>query len=175
MVETASLSLGWGSLTPSPLAPFYRAAALVTWVNVLGIRTAAILQSIVTVLIVISGVLLISGAALFGDFENAKPLIATPATGILSVLIMVPALLVGFDVIPQSAEEIDLPPNRIGKLLVISVGCAVAWYVLIAFAVGLGLNAEQQASTTMATSGTQAQAPNPIFVVNIVGNTMKGE
>ena len=60
-------------------------------------------------LIVISGVLLISGAALFGDFENAKPLIATPATGILSVLIMVPALLVGFDVIPQSAEEIDLP------------------------------------------------------------------
>ena len=128
------------------------AAALVTWVNVLGIRTAAILQSIVTVLIVISGVLLISGAALFGDFENAKPLIATPATGILSVLIMVPALLVGFDVIPQSAEEIDLPPNRIGKLLVISVGCAVAWYVLIAFAVGLGLNAEQQASTTMATA-----------------------
>ena len=50
-------------------------------------------------LIVISGMLLISGAALFGDFENAKPLIATPATGILSVLIMVPALLVGFDVI----------------------------------------------------------------------------
>ena len=46
------------------------AAALVTWVNILGIRTAAILQSIVTVLIVISGVLLISGAALFGDFEN---------------------------------------------------------------------------------------------------------
>ena len=128
------------------------AAALVTWVNVLGIRTAAILQSIVTVLIVISGVLLISGAALFGDFENAKPLIATPATGILSVLIMVPALLVGFDVIPQSAEEIDLPPNRIGKLLVISVGCAVAWYVLSAFAVGLGLTAEQLASTTMATA-----------------------
>jgi amino acid transporter len=128
------------------------AAALVTWVNILGIRTAAILQSIVTVLIVISGVLLISGAALFGDFENAKPLLATPATGIISVLIMVPALLVGFDVIPQSAEEIDLPPNTIGKLLVISVACAVAWYVLIAFAVGLALTSEQQATSTMATA-----------------------
>ena len=65
---------------------------------------------------------------------------------------MVSALLVGFDVIPQSAEEIDLPPNKIGRLLVISVACAVAWYVLIAFAVGLGLTAEQQASSTMATA-----------------------
>jgi hypothetical protein len=37
------------------------------------------------------------------------------------------------------------------------------------------LHKVQVASTTMATSGTQAQAPNPIFVVNIVGNTMKGE
>jgi amino acid transporter len=128
------------------------AAVLVTWVNILGIRTAAILQSIVTVLIVISGVLLISGAALFGDFENAKPLLATPATGIISVLIMVPALLVGFDVIPQSAEEIDLPANKIGRLLVISVACAVAWYVLIAFAVGLGLTWQQQATSTMATA-----------------------
>jgi APA family basic amino acid/polyamine antiporter len=128
------------------------AAALVTWVNILGIRTVAILQSIVTVLIVISGVLLISGAALFGEFENAKPLLATPATGIISVLIMVPALLVGFDVIPQSAEEIDLPANKIGRLLVISVACAVAWYVLIAFAVGLGLTSQQQATSTMATA-----------------------
>ena len=128
------------------------AAALVTWVNMLGIRTAAILQSIVTVLIVISGVLLISGAALFGEFENAKPLLATPATGIISVLIMVPALLVGFDVIPQSAEEIDLPANKIGRLLVISVACAAAWYVLIAFAVGLGLTSQQQATSTMATA-----------------------
>ncbi len=128
------------------------AAALVTWVNILGIRTAAMLQSAVTVLIVISGVLLISGAALFGDFENAKPLLTTPATGIISVLIMVPALLVGFDVIPQSAEEIDLPANKIGGLLVISVACAVAWYVLIASAVGLGLTSQQQATSTMATA-----------------------
>jgi amino acid transporter len=65
---------------------------------------------------------------------------------------MVPALLVGFDVIPQSAEEIDLPPNQIGRLLVISVACAVGWYVLIAFAVGLGLTSEQQASSEMATA-----------------------
>lgn len=127
-------------------------AALITWINMLGIRTAATMQTVVTGLIVVSGLLLISGAALFGDVDNAKPLIATPATGIIAVLIMVPALLVGFDVIPQSAEEIDLTPNKIGRLLVISVACAVAWYVLIAFAVGLGLTPQQQVSSSMATA-----------------------
>lgn len=128
------------------------AAAAVAWINVLGIRTAAFMQTLVTGLIILSGALLISGAAAFGNLENTQPLIATPATGILAVLIMVPALLVGFDVIPQSAEEIDLPPNKIGRLLVISVACAVGWYVLIAFAVGLGLTSEQQASSEMATA-----------------------
>ena len=128
------------------------AAAAVAWINVLGIRTAAFMQMLVTGLIILSGALLISGAAAFGNLENTQPLIATPATGILAVLIMVPALLVGFDVIPQSAEEIDMPPNKIGRLLVISVACAVGWYVLIAFAVGLGLTSEQQASSEMATA-----------------------
>lgn len=128
------------------------AAAAVAWINVLGIRTAAFMQMLVTGLIILSGALLISGAAAFGNLENTQPLIATPATGILAVLIMVPALLVGFDVIPQSAEEIDLPPNKIGRLLVISVAFAVGWYVLIAFAVGLGLTSEQQASSEMATA-----------------------
>lgn len=128
------------------------AAAAVAWINVLGIRTAAFMQMLVTGLIILSGALLISGAAAFGNLENTRPLVATPATGILAVLIMVPALLVGFDVIPQSAEEIDLPPNKIGRLLVISVACAVGWYVLIAFAVGLGLTSEQQTSSEMATA-----------------------
>ena len=128
------------------------AAAAVAWINVLGIRTAAFMQMLVTGLIILSGALLISGAVTFGNLENTQPLIATPATGILAVLIMVPALLVGFDVIPQSAEEIDLPPNKIGRLLVISVACAVGWYVFIAFAVGLGLTSEQQASSEMATA-----------------------
>jgi APA family basic amino acid/polyamine antiporter len=128
------------------------ATALVTWVNYLGIRTAAILQAVVTGLIVITGVLLISGAIAFGEASNAQPWIATPVSGILIVLIMVPSMLIGFDVIPQSAEEIDLPPNKIGRLLIFSVACAVAWYIAIAMAVGFGLNADALATTKMATA-----------------------
>ena len=130
------------------------AAAVVTWVNYLGIRTAALTQTIVTGLIICAGLPLFSGAAFNGQVANAEPWLATPASGVLAVLIMVPAMLVGFDVIPQSAEEIDLPPQQVGKLLVISVFCAVAWYVLITLSVGLGLTAQQQADSTMATAAT---------------------
>ncbi len=125
---------------------------LVTWVNYVGIRTAAFVQTLVTALILGAGVLLLTGAAFNGEVANAEPWIATPATGILAVLIMVPAMLVGFDVIPQSAEEIDLPANRIGRLLVISVFCAVARYIFITFAVGLGIPAANLANQQMATA-----------------------
>ena len=126
-------------------------AIIVTWVNVLGIKTAARLQSAAIGLIFFSGVLLVTGAIAFGEAGNAEPWIASPVTGILSVLIMVPAMLVGFDVIPQSAEEIDLEPARIGRLLVISVFMAVAWYACISFAVALGLNSTELAASSMAT------------------------
>jgi len=127
-------------------------AIVMTWINVLGIRTAVRVQSIVTLAILVSGVLLISGAISFGSADNLAPLLPNGSTGLLAVLIMVPAMLVGFDVIPQSAEEIDLPPRRIGVLLVISVLLAVAWYVAISMSVAAGLNAESLAASEMATA-----------------------
>ncbi|MEM7076984.1 MAG: amino acid permease [Pseudomonadota bacterium] len=123
----------------------------VCYANYRGIRTAARFQTFVTALIIGSGILLVTGAVSFGSPANAEPWIAQPASGILAVLIMVPALLVGFDVIPQSAEEIDLPPNRIGKVLVFSVFCAVLWYVLITGAVGMALTPEALSTAQMAT------------------------
>jgi amino acid transporter len=69
---------------------------------------------------------------------------------------MVPALLVGFDVIPQSAEEINLPPARIGLLLVVSVALAVLWYGLISFSVALSMPRDDIAASGMATGDAAA-------------------
>ncbi|MGA0840741.1 MAG: APC family permease [Pseudomonadales bacterium] len=132
-------------------------AALMTVINLLGIRTAARVQLAGTVLILFAALLLVSGAIVFGEPARAEPWIAVPASGILTVLIMVPTLLVGFDVVPQSAEEIDLPPRRIGQLIVFSVLLAVAFYGLVSFSVALAIGGHEIAPGQLA-SGDAATA-----------------
>jgi len=46
-------------------------------------------------------------------------------------------MFVGFDVIPQAAQEIHLPARSIGRVLLGSIAMALAWYVLIILAVAL--------------------------------------
>ena len=132
-------------------------AIVMTVVNYVGIRTAAVVQNIVTGMIVAAGVFLIAGAATSGGIDTARPFIAEPAVGILTVLIMVPAMLVGFDVLPQSAEEVDLPPRRIGVLLVFSVGLAVLWYAAVSFAVASAIPNTELGDANMATADAAAR------------------
>ena len=127
-------------------------AVAMTVVNYVGIRTASVVQNVVTVAIVAAGGVLFVGAFAEGSIDNARPFIATPAVGVLSVVVMVPALLVGFDVIPQSAEEINLPPRRIGVLLACSVGLAVLWYGAISFAVASAIPNADLGGADMATA-----------------------
>lgn len=97
------------------------AAVVMTTINVIGIKTAARVQMLVTALILVAGLALIGGAAMSGDMANTAPLLQNGYKGVLGVLVIVPTMMVGFDVIPQSAEEIDLPFRDIGKLLVFSI------------------------------------------------------
>ena len=128
------------------------AALVMTWINVIGIRAAALVQSVITATVLGAGILLLFGAVNFGNVANTEPPIAIPATGILTVLIMVPAMMVGFDVLPQSAEEINLPPRRIGWLLVLSLLMAVLWYGAVSFAVSMALDPTALESSSMATA-----------------------
>ena len=128
------------------------AALVMTWINVIGIRAAALVQTVITATVLGAGILLLVGAVSFGSLTNTEPPIAIPATGILTVLIMVPAMMVGFDVLPQSAEEINLPPRRIGWLLVLSLLMAVLWYGAVSFAVSMALDPSALESTSMATA-----------------------
>ena len=53
---------------------------------------------------------------------------------------MTPFLYVGFDVIPQLAEEIDVPFRTIGRIIVLSILMACGWYGLVQWTVGLSLD-----------------------------------
>lgn len=115
-------------------------AVLMTMLNIRGVRMAAIIQSVVVLAILLVGVLFVSGALFNGDFANMQPLVKDGLSGITLVLVMVPFMFVGFDTIPQAAEEIDLPFKDIGTVLMVSVAMAIVWYSLIVLGVGLVLD-----------------------------------
>jgi amino acid transporter len=123
------------------------AAIAITAINIFGIRTAAKLQVLATGMILLVGLLLLGGSLVNGETANLEPLFDNGSRGLLGVLIMVPFMFVGFDVIPQSAEEIDIPFPEIGKLLMLSIVMAVIWYIAMIWGVSAGLSdAGRQAS-----------------------------
>ncbi|MCX2980258.1 amino acid permease [Halieaceae bacterium IMCC14734] len=134
------------------------AAVLVTVVNIRGIALTALVQSVASVVILLIGLSLVMGTLENGSTTNMQPLFRDGIGGVFSVLILVPMMFIGFDVIPQSAEEIDLPPAQIGKLLVLSVMMALAWYALMILGVGMNLSPEQRELSTMATADANAAA-----------------
>ena len=144
------------------------ASIIMAGINFVGIRFAAFVQTLMTFLIMLVGLSFISGAALFEFSGTSAPLFTKGAVGILGVLVMVPALMVGFDVIPQSAEEIDLPPALIGKLLVFSVSLAAAWYIAVSLAVGSSLNTDEIANSGAATADAMAN----VWDSQMMGNLM---
>jgi basic amino acid/polyamine antiporter, APA family len=127
-------------------------AVAITALNYFGIRPASIFQLIAVLFLFGVGALLLFGTFIGGSAENFRPLFAGGLAGILSVVIMTPFLFVGFDVIPQSAEEINLPYRQIGLLLIVSVLLATAWYVLIIVGVGAGLSQSALANSELATA-----------------------
>lgn len=55
---------------------------------------------------------------------------------IIGVAALSPFYFIGFDVIPQAAEEINVPAKKIGSILILSVVLAVVFYALVIVAVG---------------------------------------
>lgn len=122
-------------------------------INYVGIRTAALVQKVVTLLILTVGVMFISGALFEGEWATMAPVFSTSngvVGGIMLVLIMVPFMFVGFDVIPQAAEEINLPSREIGRVLMASVIIAVFWYALIILGTSMMLNTEALGASSLA-------------------------
>lgn len=119
--------------------------------NILGIKAASIFQTILTIVIAAVGIILVVASAINGSPENLEgQMIVGEGFGsvknILSVAVVAPFFLFGFDVIPQVAEEINIPLKKIAKVLLLSIICAVVFYGLVVFAVGYALNSKEIAA-----------------------------
>lgn len=144
------------------------AAIVMTYLNYRGVRPAAVFQSIAVGFLLLVGLALILGSFVGGSTENMQPLFTGGAAGMIGVLVAVPFLFVGFDVIPQSAEEINLPFRKIGVMLLVSVGLAVAWYVMIVLTVGSSLTGAELGKSDLAAADGMAA----LWGSNLMGNVL---
>ena len=119
---------------------------LITYINIRGAKTAAILQTVLTVIIGGAGILLIVASVVTGDTSNLDGQLflgkdtMTSFKAVIAVAVTTPFFFIGFDVIPQAAEEINVPLKKIGKMMLLSIVMAVTFYALIILAVGYVLN-----------------------------------
>jgi len=140
-------------------------------INYVGVRTAALVQKVVTLLILAVGVMFITGALFEGSSASLTPLFNTEEGvlgGITMVLIMVPFLFVGFDVIPQAAEEIDLPFREIGRVLMLSVVLAVFWYAFIVLGTALMLPKAELENSSLAVPDAMGAVFNTPWAANLM-------
>lgn len=131
---------------------------LVAWVNYRGIKLTSFVMITFILILLASGVLLLTGSTISGNFNNMEPLFGKGIGGLLSIIIMTPFFFVGFDVIPQASEEINLPKKRIGQLLIVSVIMAVIWYIAIIFGVSIVLNQGEIAASNLVTADAMGEA-----------------
>ncbi|MFC3039547.1 APC family permease [Virgibacillus xinjiangensis] len=128
------------------------------WINYRGIKLSTAITFILTLLILMAGALLITGSTAAGNTQNMQPFFENGMAGLMAVVIMTPFMFVGFDVIPQAAEEIDLPKKRIGQLLVFSVVLAIIWYIAVIFGVSRVMGTTALGESELVTADAMAAA-----------------
>lgn len=151
---------------------------LITYINIKGVKTAAILQKILTIIIAAVGMVLIIASIINGDSSNLDGQLFMGSEidkilgNVLSIAMVAPFFLFGFDVIPQAAEEINIPLKKLGKLIVLSIALAVAFYGIVVFAVGYGMNQIELAMSLHGSGLVTADAMAKLFHSKIMAKIL---
>lgn len=149
----------------------------ITVINILGIKAASVFQKILTVTIAAVGVILVVASAVNGDAANLDgQIMIGEGTGaiknVLSVAVVAPFFLFGFDVIPQVAEEINIPLKKISRVLLLSIICAVAFYGLVVFAVGYALDSGEISEAMQGSGLVTATAMEKVFNSTVMAKVL---
>ena len=139
-------------------------ALLIGILNWRGASISARVQWTATAGLLAVGAALFVAAAASGDVANLEPRFLG-WSGVLNVLTVTPFLFVGFDVIPQAAEEIRIERRQIGAVILFSIALAAVWYSLVQLSVGVGLPLAEHA---------RAELPTAAAASRLVGSPMAG-
>jgi len=108
------------------------------YVNIKGVKSAGNMQLILCGLLVSAVVLILVGTFVTGNFhmENLTPAMGyndvSLISGIIVVVAMAPWLFVGFDCIPQAAEEYNFPANKTFMLIFSAIAIGAFIYAALA-------------------------------------------
>ena len=153
-------------------------AFVIMMINIAGVKMAAGFQTILTTIIAVVAIVLVIVCVHSGDPSNFTGQLfqtgnGTVVNSIFKVTCMTPFLFMGFDIIPQAAEEIKVPYKRIGRIMVMSITIGVAWYMMIVFAVcymmsGDEISAEMATQTSLVTAKAMQLATNTDIMAYVV-------
>lgn len=138
-----------------------------TYLNYVGIRPAAQFQVIMTAVIAFAGLVLISGAVVGGE-PSPDPSFTAGTAGIFAVVLMTPFMFVGFDVIPQSAEEADVSARSLGLLILASVILAALFYMAVIWGASRALSGAELVESPL----PAAEAMAVLFDSTAIGQLM---
>lgn len=147
---------------------------LITYINFRGMQGSAKLQTWLTFVFLGCVLVFITAAFISGDFKNLSPAFTYSKTsnmaGILAVLVTVPFWFVGFDTIPQSAEEADtsISHRKLGILIVASIVSAVAFYIFLILGTSMLGNREALFNADLPTAEAFKLALNSDWLVNLI-------
>ncbi len=110
--------------------------------NIIGADVISKIQVALAVILAIGVAALTIGTftAPTASLANLNPLFAEGRSvfaSIAAVIAVAPWLYVGFDTIPQAAEEFNFSAEKAIKLMVLAIGCGIIVYGLVTVAVGI--------------------------------------
>jgi len=164
----------------STILPGLVVGGFLVWVNWRGAKDSARFQMIVVATLLICTIVFCGVALLRGDPSNLQPLFANQqpghasmaaiASAIISVLVVVPFFMAGFDAIPQAAEEsgTKVPPRQLGLAILISIVCGSIFYVVIILAVSISMPWTESSRLPMTTSAVFEAAFGFVWAAKLV-------
>lgn len=112
------------------------AVIIFAYTNIKGVKMTGNLQNVITGALVGSVFFLLIATLLNNkvEYSNFTPMFPTnvnPVKGILSIVAITPFLFVGFDSIPQVAEEYDFSPKLVFKLMLATIFFGFFMYIAV--------------------------------------------
>ncbi|MEM7475145.1 MAG: APC family permease [Planctomycetota bacterium] len=118
--------------------------AFITGINLRGVGIATTIQTGLTGLLILFAAAFVIAGFSQGDVANLTPAFGpteswTAMGGMLAVFVTVPFWYVGFDTIPQAAEERaeGFPAHALGRMLVLAIVGSTVFYGLVFMSVGM--------------------------------------